>query len=93
MEIDICQITVHVPPYHVMVGILSLIAGAAVADFQEEGIAAAAIDEVMAIAPACRETGGHSRRQNLLACVCDEHERAFEHIDEFILPAVPVAQR
>jgi hypothetical protein len=73
--------------------ILSLIASAAIADFQEQGIAAAAIDEVMAVAPACRETGSHARRQNLLARVRDEHERAFKHIDEFILPAMPVAQR
>src|SRR3546814_19102024 len=47
----------------------------------------------MAVALAGGEAGGHAGLQKLLAGVGDEGELAFEHIDELVFMAVPVALR
>ncbi len=48
---------------------------------------------MMCIAGACRVPGAHSRRQQLLALVGDQHEFPREHVDELVLERVPVPQR
>ena len=52
----------------------------------------AAIDEMMAVAPAARVPRAHAGSERLLAAVRDEHHFAFEHIDELVLERMPVAQ-
>ena len=67
--------------------------GGAVADLEQQGVAAASVDDLMAVRPAGRESRRHAGGQQLLAAVRDEHDLALDDVDELVLPAVPVPLR
>src|SRR6185295_7091565 len=68
------------------------VAGVPIADLEIGGVRGGAIDEVMRGA-AGGKTEAHPRRELLLAVLGEEGELAFEHENEFVLPAVAVEQR
>ena len=66
-------------------------AGAKVIGTATTADGAAAIDEVVTIGIPCREAGRGAGFQDLFARIGDQHHLALDHIDEFVLPRVPVA--
>lgn len=46
---------------------------------------------MMAVGPAGREPGAHAGSDDLRAGIGDERDLAFEHVNELVLPLVPVA--
>ena len=63
------------------------------ADFQIDRVALRAVDEMMTVRRVGLEAGGVAGLEHGLAFVLDQHELAFEDVDELILLLVPVPQR
>src|SRR4030088_1310329 len=78
---------------HVDVGIVGDLARRAAADLEIDGVAAAAVDQAMAVGDPGFPAGRVPRPQHGLAVVLDQHQLAFEHIDELILGLMPMALR
>src|SRR5262245_19952974 len=62
-------------------------------ELEIQRVALRLVDEVMAIGNAGLEAYAIAWLEHGLATILDQHELAFEHIDEFILLLVPMAQR
>src|SRR5262245_6643152 len=63
------------------------------ADLEIACIMMRAVDELVAVRHAGLEARAIAGLQHDLALVLDQHQFAFEHIDEFVFLLVPVAQR
>src|SRR5215471_19099932 len=63
----------------------------AVADLEVHRIGGAAIDELMAVRYARRESRAHSGGEPLLAGFGAQHHLPLEHVHELVLVRVPVA--
>lgn len=79
----------HPPHHHVDVGIVDLVAGRAVADFEQECYAGVAVDDVVAVSGAGGEAGRPAGGEPLLAAVGHPHHLARQHTDKLVRPAVP----
>src|SRR5579862_8100838 len=73
------------------VGIDAAVAGIGIADLEHRGGFRRFIDQVVPVGIAGLESGAIARTQRLLAAVADEAKLAFNHPNELILVAVPVA--
>lgn len=63
------------------------------ADFEHHRVLAAAVLEAVAVGLARLEAGTVAGPQHVLAGLADQRHLAFEHVDELVLGAVPVALR
>src|SRR5664279_4839636 len=61
--------------------------------FEIDRVAAAAVDELVRDAAAGLEAGGIAGLEHGLAVVLDQHQLAFQHVDEFVFLLVPMPQR
>src|SRR5439155_9830850 len=77
----------------IIVRIGDFVARPAVADFQIDDVAAAAVDEAMAIRLAGRKARRHAGPEHPLAGIGQEGGLAFEHHHELVFQRMPMAQR
>src|ERR1019366_8265247 len=63
------------------------------ADLEIDRVTAAAVDQLVRDAAAGLEAGGVARLEHGFAFVLDQHQLAFQHVDEFVFLLVPVPQR
>src|SRR5262249_38774352 len=63
------------------------------ADLEVDRVALRPIDEMMAVGDPSLETRGVAWLQHGRAAVLDQHDLAFEHVNELVFGLVPVAQR
>jgi len=75
----------------IVVGIEDFISLAAIANLEVEDLALGPVDEV--VCPTGRwKSGAHAGAKQCLAFIRHEGRFAFQNIDEFVLPAVPVQE-
>src|SRR5262249_23226242 len=67
--------------------------GAARSDFEIDGVAVRAVDEMMAVGDAGLEAGGVAESERRFALVLDQHDLTLEHEDELVLLLMPMAER
>src|ERR1044071_6177324 len=77
--------------HHVDIRIITARAEGATADFQHLRVAVRAVLQAVAVAVIGRKAGGVAGPQYLFARVRNEHDLARQHIDELVLPGVPMA--
>src|SRR5262249_44659529 len=75
------------------IGIVGALALGARADLEIDRVALRLIDEMMAVGDPSLETRSVARLQHGRAAVLDQHDLAFEHVNELVFGLVPVAQR
>jgi hypothetical protein len=80
-------------PSDVVVGIDDGVPGVAVAHFQIDNVAAAAVQQVMRIPRAGFEPGAHARPQLRFAGIGRENGLALDDVDELVLSLMRMAQR
>src|SRR5450759_493908 len=79
--------------HQIDVRIMHALGFGASADLEIDRVAAAAVDQLVRDAAAGLEAGGVAGLEYGFAVVLDQHQLAFQHVDEFVFLLVPMPQR
>src|SRR5215510_11402468 len=75
------------------IGVVTAFAPRTCADGKKDRVAIAAVHEMMAVRDAGLEAGGLTGPNDGLAVILDQHQFAFDHVDELVLLFVPMPCR
>jgi hypothetical protein len=75
---------------HVDVGIADLILGRPITDYEQHGVHVSSVQEPVPVARARWKASAHTGAQRFFACVRFQDDFTRQHVDELVLPRVPM---